>query len=60
MICSNFCSKMVDDGRLFLLVFCSKLLRQDMGPLSVGDRVEYLSMSAGRWIPCEVTKVDAE
>ena len=28
--------------------------------LKVGQRVEYLSASAGRWIPCEVTMVDAE
>lgn len=30
------------------------------GRLVVGQAVEYLSASAGRWIPCEVTHVDAE
>lgn len=35
-------------------------LQQDLGQLMVGQAVEYFSASAGRWIPCEVTMVDAE
>eukprot|EP00435_Cladocopium_sp_Y103_P052919 s1076_g16.t1 len=34
--------------------------QQDLGQLMVGQAVEYFSASAGRWIPCEVTMVDAE